>query len=220
MMKRSLLLACLIGTASAHGATITLDGSLSDWSAGDVLYSNADIVKAGNPDAAYNTVYVTNDATNLYVAVVTDGANGGSVLNTWAHNLFMDTDGNAATGFNAGWMSHGYDTLVQYAQGGGSYGVFGFAGGANQAAWSWAFADVMNYSYSGNVAEWAIPLATIGNPSNVVMEFNVTGAGASGETWANSWEGGAKTYAIVVPEPTTLGAFMSIGMASVLRRRR
>lgn len=220
MVKRiaAAIAMCLTAGSAASAATITLDGSLSDWGSVPALYSSSEITKSSNADAAYSSVWVTNDATNLYVAWSTDGANGGSILNSWAHNLYMDTDVNAATGFNSGWMSHGYDVLVQYGLGGGSYSVFGFSG-PNQATWGWTFANTMGYSFSGPVAESSIPLAAIGNPAAITMEFNVTGGSLADETWAYAFESGAKTYVVAVPEPATVGLSTLLVSLLAIRRR-
>ena len=126
--------------------TITLDGSLADWSnPGDVLYDSGE-VGAGTPaNSSYDDIYLANDAANLYVGLDTTGTGGGDINNTWTRNIYLDTDTDGSTGFDAGWMTHGYDRLVQYGATGGSYSVFEFTG-ATQSAWGWSFLGLIAYS--------------------------------------------------------------------------
>jgi hypothetical protein len=214
----ALLMATLGWNTPAAHAAIVLDGGIGDWTPADILYANSEISDAGNPDAAYNTVHVTHDASNLYVAIVTDGGNGGTILNDWTHNIYIDTDTNAATGYASTWFSHGYDVLAQYGSSGTVYSAFGFTGGT-QSQWSWSFINTISYAFGGNVIELAIPLSYLGNPTAVTLEFNATGGSAAGETWAYQFESGAKTYTLV-PEPASLALLAGALLLPIGRKRR
>lgn len=218
-----LLGGCVSAYASVASAgvydTITLDGGLSDWDSGALLYSDVEIQNAGNANASYNAVYVANDADNLYVGIRTDGASGGSITNDWAHNLYLDANNTSTTGFDGGWMLNGYDFLAQYGLSGSTYSVFQFTG-ASQSAWSWNWLNTFSYSFTGDTMEWSIPLELLGNPNSLVVELNSNGTGANGESWAFAWESGAKTYTIApLPEPASL-MLAAAGGVVLLRRRR
>ena len=60
--------------------------------------------------------------------------------------------------------------------------------------------NLIEYSYSDYVIEWAIPISTLGLTANKMrMEFNVTGTGVTTETWAYQWESGVGTYTLAAP---------------------
>ena len=220
---------CAALTLSAHAdltgtfKTITLDGSLADWSnPGDILYNTAEI-GAGAPDASsYDDIYLANDADNLYIGLDTSGAGGGDINNTWTRNVYMDTDTTGTTGFNGGWMANGYDRLVQYGASGGSYSVYEFTGAA-QSDWSWNFLGLVSYSFSDDIAEISVPLSNLGvsGGDNLVAEFNVSGDGVTTETWASQYESNAETYTVAaIPEPATLGMVALFGGAVLAIRRK
>ena len=205
--------ACGINASAAdltgRYATITLDGSLSDWQPSDTLYNSSEIAAGAPLNTTFTSVLVANDANYVYVGLQTPAPT--AITDSWTYNLYIDADMNSGTGFNSGWMSHGYDNLVQYGASGTSYSVFSFASG-DQSVWNWNWDSLINYAYSDSLIEWAIPLSALGNPSQMHMEFNVTGAGVTTETWANQFESGVSTYTLAVapvPEPTTfaLGGF-------------
>lgn len=195
-------------------ATITLDGDLSDWQPGDVMYSASEI-GAGAPLAStFTSVSVANDANFVYVALQHPAPT--SILDPWITSVYLDTDMTSTTGFNSGWMTAGYDGLVQYGAAGTTYSVYGFAG-ASQAAWGWNWLGLINYSYSGLVTEWAIPISALGMTGNQMrMEFNATGTGVTTETWAYQWESGVGTYTMaVVPEPASVG-LLALGIGALI----
>jgi hypothetical protein len=203
--------ACCISLPAAdlngRYATITLDGSLSDWQAGDTLYNSSEIAAGAPANTTFTSVLVANDADYLYVGLVTPVKS--QVTDPQTYNLYLDTDLNGGTGFNGGWMTGGYDSLVQYGQSGTTYSVYSFAG-TSQGAWSWNWLGLIGYSYSDTLTEWAIPLSALGTPSQMRMEFNVTGSGVTAETWAYQFESGASTYTLAtapVPEPSTWAMF-------------
>jgi len=193
--------------AEASVANITLDGSLDDWDAGSLFYTDAEISDGSPSNSSYEAVYVANDATSLYFGLDTKGSGGADITNSWTRNFYLDTDGNAGTGFNAGWMTHGFDRLVQFGSGGTTYSVFEFTG-ATQGEWTWNWLGLISYSYSDDIIELSIPLSWLGVvDDSIVVELNVTGTGITTETWAHESEASAKTYPVVVPtnkQPKTI----------------
>ncbi|MCO5045891.1 MAG: PEP-CTERM sorting domain-containing protein [Verrucomicrobia bacterium] len=209
----------LVGTYK----TIVVDGSFSGWTGADLMYGDSDI-SDGDPDnSSYQNIYLANDASFLYIALQTKGTGGGSVTNSYTRNIYIDSDMDSGTGFNSGWMTGGYDNLVQYGAGGGSYSVFSHTGG-DQSAWSWNFDGLISYSYDDSFIELAVSLAALGlSPGDSArIEFHVTGSGVNTETWANQSESSVGTYQLgVVPEPGTALLFSGgILLAASLRRRR
>jgi len=204
----SLILAALAlpGAASAGNltgryATITLDGSLLDWQSGDVMYSASEIGTGAPLNSTFTNVFVANDSNYVYVALQLPAPS--AITSNWTYNLYIDADMVSTTGFNGGWMSAGYDHLVQYGAAGTTYSVYSFTGAA-QSDWSWNWMGLINYSNSDLVIEWAIPIGSLGLTTNRMrMEFNVTGGDVTTETWAYQWESGVGIYTMATPPPTT-----------------
>ena len=165
------------GDLTGRYATMTLDGNLSDWQPGDVMYSASEIA-AGTPlNSTFTSVSVANDASYIYVAFQHPAPT--SILDPWTTSVYLDTDMTSTTGFNGGWMTAGYDHLVQYGASGTTYSTYSFTG-ATQPDWGWNWLGLIGYSYSGLVTEWAIPISALGLTTDQMrMEFNVTGAGAT-----------------------------------------
>jgi hypothetical protein len=207
-LKLSLILAVLAlpvvapaGNLEGRYATITLDGSLSDWQPGDVMYSASEISAGAPLNATFTNVLVANDSNYVYVALQLPAA--AAITNTWTYNLYIDADMTSTTGFNGGWMGGGYDHLVQYGAAGTTYSVYSFTGAA-QGDWSWNWMGLINYSYSDFVIEWGIPISALGITTNKMrMEFNVTGDGVTTETWAYQYESGVGTYTLATPPSPT-----------------
>ncbi|MEN8254455.1 MAG: PEP-CTERM sorting domain-containing protein [Verrucomicrobiota bacterium] len=205
--------------------TIAMDGSSADWSnPGDVLYDATEIGAGAPASSSYDAISLANDGVNLYMGLDTSGAGGASVWNTWTRNIYLDTDSVGGTGFNAGWMAHGYDYLVQYGASGSSYSLFSF-GGASQSDWTWNWLGLVTYAYADETSEFlelSVGLSSLGltGGEDIVAEFNVTGTGVTTETWAYQWESGAETYTVAIPEPATLSMVATLGGAILFFRRK
>lgn len=207
----------LIGTFK----TITLDGSLGDWSGSDVLYNDAEIGDGDPLNSSYENVYLANNGTDLFIGLDTKGTGGGDILNSYTRNIFVDADANGASGFNGGWMTGGYDYLIQYGSGGTVYSVYSF-NGPNQSTWSWSFISTIAYSYNDDAIELSVPLSALGlsGGDTARVLLNVTGAGVTTETWASEFESGAENYTVaLVPEPTTAMLLLG-GLAALAKLRR
>ena len=196
--------------------TITMDGSSADWTGTDVMYPDSQITDGLPLTSTYSEVYVCNNGGSLYAGLATKGTGGANIMNVFTRELYIDSDMNPATGFNSGWMSGGYDRLVQYGANGSAYSIYEFTG-ATQADWSWGFLGLISYSFSDNFIEWDIPRAQLGGSTQARLEFHVTG-GVGTETWAYEWESSVGTYTFGVPEPAFLGLGI-IGILALIRRK-
>ena len=122
-LKLALVLAALAlpgvapaGNLTGRYATMTLDGSLSDWQPGDVMYSASEIAAGAPLASTFTSVSVANDANYVYVALQHPAPT--TITDPWTTSVYLDTDMTSTTGFNGGWMTAGYDHLVQYGAAG------------------------------------------------------------------------------------------------------
>lgn len=203
----SLACICCFGASASdlvgRYATIPMDGTLSGWLPSDTLYQSSEITAGAPLNATFTNVLVANDSDYVYVVLQVPAPNG-AITNTRTYNLYLDTDMNPATGFNSGWMTWGYDHLVEYGQSGTTYSVYSFGGGADQTDWNWNWLGLMTYAYSDSLVEWAIPISMLGLTTNQMrMEFSVTGGDVTTETWASQYESGASAYTLASPPNTT-----------------
>ncbi len=189
-------------TVTGRFLAVTMDGNLAEWTAGDRLYDDGEIADGQPLNSTYSAVYAANDATYLYFGLQLKAAS--SITSNWTHELYIDTDANPATGFNSGWMSGGYDRLIQYGSGGAVYSIYEFTGGASQGLWSWGFVNTFSYAFDGDVIEWALPRSALGNPTAPRILFHTGGGSVSIETWASSAEVNAKYYELVAAPQHTL----------------
>jgi PEP-CTERM motif len=113
---RAILIAALCGFISnSHAGTfqsITIDGNLSDWSSVPLLYTDP---QDSPTSLDYGNIYMANDANYLYIRFTVYGSGDPS---SYLDNIFIDTDNNAATGFNVGGGGHvGSELLIQSGAG-------------------------------------------------------------------------------------------------------
>jgi len=192
--------ALLAGNLNGTFKIVKLDGSLSDWTSSDLMYPDSEIGNGAPANTVYTNIYVANDDHYFYVGYELKGTGGAAVTNAWIRRLYLDTDMDADTGFDSGWMTGGYDRLVQYGASGTVYSVYAFEGGTNQNIWDWDWLGLMEHASSpdGKILEWKIPRDRLGlastNTLDVRLEFNVTEGGVILETWAHSSESQVGTY--------------------------
>ena len=203
--------ALLLATAFPAAAAITIDGSFGDWGTVSTLASDpADAT--GNPETDFLTVKVASDATNLYLYYQTGGAFDLNATG-FRYNVFLDTDQTATTGHKLFSSSAGgFDMLFQGAT------LFDFAGADNTNQWNWSFTGGAAFGNSGNQAEFAIPLASLGLGAGDSLDFILFGDNTTSDLVPDNFGSSSLSYT-VVPEPSAflLGA---TGLLGLLRRRR
>lgn len=197
-------------TVQGRYVSVTPDGAMTEWAPGDLFYDDSEIADGAPLSSTYSNIYLANDASYLYVGLQLKAPS--SIFSNWTHALYIDTDDNPATGFNSGWMSGGYDRLVQYGAGGGVYSVYEFTGGAAQGSWSWGFLGTFSYGYDDEIVEWAIPRSLLAGSTEARILFQTSGGDVTIETWAYSFEGGAKNYRFAPTPSATLNVSSAHGI--------
>ena len=137
-----------------------LDGDLYNWSASQSLGIDGNDINGANSQADILEAWIGHDASDLYVAYRNDGN-----INTgtwWPWQVFLDTDRNGSSGFNAD-NGVGGDYMIQ-----GS-GIYRYIG--NGSDWSWEYVANATNSVNGPVAELKIPRSLIGNPASLYAMF-------------------------------------------------
>jgi hypothetical protein len=130
-------------SAPESGRPITIDGAFGDWAGLTRQLTDGDDTGLG-PD--FGDVWITNDATNLYVRFQSsDAFNLSSKL-----EIHLDTDRDRATGGPSGWL--GIDWLVQ---------------GSNLYHWNgggYSFVSALSAAPTTSITDFeiAIPRATVG----------------------------------------------------------
>ena len=146
---------------------INIDGNFSDWNDVPVFYTDptGDVAETDYDCVNYK---VANDGASLFLYYELEG---NVTAFGWPYQTFVDSDNNPATGFNGGWMTHGYDYLIQ-----GSW-YFPF-NGASQADWAWDTSATVygSHAVSGNKVELNVPRGVFGDEIVLLGMFgtNVT----------------------------------------------
>ena len=178
--------------------TITIDGSLSDWDAADLLYPDSQITDGTPLNTTYSNIYVANDADYLYIGLALKGPGGGDVGNDIWRRVYIDNDMDGGTGFDGGWTSGGYDRMVEYGNIGALSDLYESVG-ADQTAWSWNHLGPIRCAWGDNAIEWAIPMNRLGMGARTEMRlwFEVPrGGDVTVATYAHTFENHAGTYTL------------------------
>lgn len=145
----------------AKAATITVDGSVGDWSSVSSVATNSGV--------AAQSLKVTNDGTNLYLLVQ------GTGLSTITGNFWLNTDNNTSTGYQAsGWSSTGVEWMLE------NNNLLRHTG--TGSSWSWdppiALSSAQFYR-SSSVIEAAIPLSTLSLSSGSTIRAGYIDGGSA-----------------------------------------
>lgn len=145
-----------IGDGNQPPTPMPVDGNLADWPAHFTLLDEDDISGAANL-LDLRELHLHSEAGSLFVGCV----NEGPVTLNWAYTLYIDSDRNSTTGFPLGGIGADHiveeNMLLSYDGVGGS--------------WAWQPVSLVTTAVSGNNVEYAVPLAQLGNPSNVSIVF-------------------------------------------------
>jgi len=178
--------------------TITIDGSLSDWDAADLMYPDAQITDGTPLNTTYSSISVANDGDFLYIGLALKGSGGGDVNNNIWRRVFIDNDMDSGTGFDGDWTFGGYDRMLEYGNRGKLSNVYEFVG-SDQTAWSWKHLGPIRRTWSDSAMEWAIPMNYLGMGSRTEMRiwFEVpVGGDVTKATYAHRTEASVGTYTL------------------------
>lgn len=124
------------------GATVTVDGSASDWSG---------IAALATGSSSVSSLKGTRSGSNLYLL-----AQGSGLADTGA--FYLNADNNSSTGYHAtGWPNSGADYLLENNL------LYVYTGTGN--SWSWSLVATLGASQfvkNGSVVEAGVPLSSIG----------------------------------------------------------
>ena len=164
-------------TASGTGnpnsnANITIDGNLSDWAGLQSFGDDPDDVTGANNKLDWNKAWMADNAAtdSLYIAYQTKGDI--QTASFWAYQVYLDTDENAATGFQTGAL--GADYMLEGAT------LYHYTG--NGTSWSWELVGTATVQTSGNKAEFRLSRSWLGNTSSIRMFFYGNNAAFGGDT--------------------------------------
>ena len=144
---------------------IAINGNFSDWTNVPAFYADPtnDVTQ---PMFDCREIKVANDASSIFLYYETVGAIDFATLG-WGYRTFIDSDANPATGFNGGWMSNGYDCLIESAS------LYSFSG-STQSEWSWSTLASGSYGLDSNRVEIGVSKSTFGNK---IVLFSQMGTG-------------------------------------------
>jgi len=107
----------------------------------------------------------------------------------WGWQTFLDTDSDPTTGFRVGDI--GADFIIEATS------VSQYSGSNN--SWDWQTVAIAEVAYNNDIAELSLPLAIIGNPSSIRLNFkgnNIAVGGSNSDFYPDNAEtrGGTDNY--------------------------
>jgi hypothetical protein len=139
------------------GGGVLVDGDLSEWPASAWLGIDPNDMPDTSNVVDLLEMLMTHDAANVYIAYRNDGP----IVLDWRYALYLDTDQQAATGFQ--FWDIGADYVVE-----GSF-VYRYTGTGSD--WSWTAVGGLSVAQNGTVLEYAFPKGWIGDPLAMNMVF-------------------------------------------------
>jgi hypothetical protein len=156
--------------ASNDASGLVLDGNLTDWASLASFGADPDDVSGANNLIDWSEVWMAHDATNFYLAYLHDTP----VTLSWGFSVFIDTDGNTATGFGAGFPI-GADYLLQGDR------LYQHTGSGTE--WSWSLVRTVTSSVAGDSVEFVFPRSLLGNPTVLHLFFLSDSTALGGTAW-------------------------------------
>lgn len=138
---------------------LTIDSSLADWV--DIEPAGMDARDAGAADDKFDwrNVYLAHNTDFLFIAY--DSYLPMEWEDSWAHNIFIDTDEDGDTGFQYGGL--GVDVLIQQGK------AFRYQGSGT--SWEWLHLFDIIQSGTPSLIEMAIPRLVIGTRDQISILF-------------------------------------------------
>ena len=149
---------------------LTLDGNLSDWANLVSFGPDPDDVSGANNLIDWREAWMAHDANDFYLAYHNDNP----VTLSWGFAVFIDTDGDANTGFSTNFPI-GADYLLQGDQ------LYRYTGSG--ADWNWTLSGIAASSREGEIIELVMPRSLLGNPTVLNLFFLSDSAAFGGAAW-------------------------------------
>jgi hypothetical protein len=151
---------------------ITLDGDFAEWPAIAAFPADPDDVTGGANPLDWRECRAGHNASTFFLGYLTDPP---ATLGV-AHNAFLDTDLDRATGYRGG--GDLFPLGAEYLLQGGS--LYHYTGSGLD--WSWAFVATAGFAWTATIAELAIPWAALGHPVALDLLFYADNPSAGGTT--------------------------------------
>ena len=138
---------------SNPGASITIDGSLSDWAGLAVFPPDPNEIKGPSNSLDWLGFYAAHSSNELFLAFRNDG----EFAPSWGHAIYVDTDNDINTGFSGfdAEFPLGADVLIEN----NSFHVY-TGDGIN---WSWSFTETGQVARQGASQEMSFSLDLLQN---------------------------------------------------------
>ncbi len=131
-------------------SSLTLDGSVSDWSTIPSLGVDGNDITEANSQADIIEAWMAHDADDLYIAYRNDGDINTSTM--WPWQVFLDTDNSVSSGLKVG-NGIGAEYMIQ------GTGLYQYTGSGSD--WSWQYLQATESAVEGDIAELKIPQSAI-----------------------------------------------------------
>jgi YVTN family beta-propeller protein len=162
----------VVGETPNNTANITVDGELNDWNGVDSFGLDPLDANGLNDSIDWVQAWVAHNDQNLYFAY----ENETQTTLSWGYGIYIDTDGNSATGFRGfvGEYPIGADYLIEGSD------VQKYTGGGSN--WSWTSVATADIGLAGNTAELAVSRAVLGDPQALELFYLGQNAAVGGPT--------------------------------------
>jgi len=137
------------------GATITVDGALTEWSALRPFPLKVDDTTGATNPIDFEQVSVANNTTNIYFGI----KNANAITFNWGYYIYIDSDNSSATGYKggAGTFPLGADYMIE------GNTLYSYAGTGTTFVWNTVATLIP--TVSGTTAELAVAKTQIGSPT-------------------------------------------------------
>ena len=136
---------------------VTVDGITDEWQSVRYFDDDPDDVSGEENPVDFLRAAMAHDAGFYYLTFTNDGQNL-TQLQDWLFTVYIDTDSNAATGYQSG-LAIGADVMQQAGA------VHSYSGTGED--WTWTPLAVTPRAASGSSVEIAIPRQAIGDPTEL-----------------------------------------------------
>ena len=172
---------------------ISIDGSIEDWNSLTAFSNDPDDMTQPEDTINWQNATMAHSNDTLYLLYRNRGMIDSSTPNgnyiPWGWQTFLDTDSDPTTGFRVGDI--GADFIIEATS------VSQYSGSNN--SWDWQTVAIAEVAYNNDIAELSLPLAIIGNPSSIRLNFkgnNIAVGGSNSDFYPDNAEtrGGTDNY--------------------------